>query len=772
MANNNLELALRITGDTKDGQRAIKELNRAIGESGKASEKALDPFTRSVSEATGGISSLQTALRPLNAAFVALGGVISVSFVADMVRGFANLSRELTALAQISNTTVEKFQGLAYAAQTVGISQEKLGDIFKDTQDKVGDFLNTGGGELLDFFEKVAPRVGVTAEQFRGLSGPEALQLYVSTLQKANVSQAEMTFFLEAIADDSARLLPLLRDNGAALEKLAAEARALGAVIGEDLVRDGVELDRSLQKLEARTKGLAIAVGTVLVPALNELAAGLLELATTDMGVFNRLFNGFFRGFDDPNKNPAEEIARIKKEIESFQTADWSSRSLFGNLAPEKALADLEQQLAFWVRKREKAAQPTDEEQEGQRKRLALETQLAAEVARLEKLRAVEAGKANAEILLDEKALAAKRTQEWRASITEQINGARELQTELRAAWQESIDGARQARKEAAAFFAQAKAAQGGRQQQAQDRRDRDLSPQEREDNSYGSARDLIDRAQTQSVFAQNAAIDGRAEVAKGYAQEALALAERAAEYVNGISNNEDAARFLERIGEAEKAALNAQGKIRETEGEAQAQLAQDIQKEIAANEARLQTLRAELEKPATLKADITQAEQQIGVLKQQLDALKDKTITVTVNTVSSAPADASGMTPEQLIDAIPGRAYGGPLPGRAYGDRSDNMIYRGTPGEWVIQRPAVRYWGSSFLRAINEMRMPRFAYGGELGADQRAALADHDGASGKTPIVLQWPDGTRSPMSAPNNVADEVVRLFRTAALQRGRRK
>jgi hypothetical protein len=251
-----------------------------------------------------------------------------------------------------------------------------------------------------------------------------------------------------------------------------------------------------------------------------------------------------------------------------------------------------------------------------------------------------------------------------------------------------------------------------------------------------------------------------------------LDLAGEAAQYVNGIGDNSSAAKFLERIGEIEKAALNAQGKIREREGDAQEQQAQSIQQEIAANEARLQALRAELEKPATLKADITQAEAQITALKQQLDELKDKTVTITVNTVSTAPADTSGMTREELIESIPGRAYGGPLPGRAFSDRSDNVIYRGTPGEWVIQRPAVRYWGANFLQAINEMRMPRFAYGGELGADQRQALADYEGAGSKTPIVLQWPDGSRSPMAASADVADQVVRLFRTAALQRGRRR
>ena len=33
-----------------------------------------------------------------------------------------------------------------------------------------------------DFFENIAPKVGVTAEMFRNLSGPEALQLYYNSI--------------------------------------------------------------------------------------------------------------------------------------------------------------------------------------------------------------------------------------------------------------------------------------------------------------------------------------------------------------------------------------------------------------------------------------------------------------------------------------------------------------------------------------------------------------------------------------------------------------
>ena len=89
----------------------------------------------------------------------------------------AEAARELSNLARIGNTTIAEFQRLASATSTVGIESEKLSDILKDTNDRVGDFLQTGAGPMADFFENIAPKVGVTANQFATLSGPQSLQL-------------------------------------------------------------------------------------------------------------------------------------------------------------------------------------------------------------------------------------------------------------------------------------------------------------------------------------------------------------------------------------------------------------------------------------------------------------------------------------------------------------------------------------------------------------------------------------------------------------------
>ena len=101
---------------------------------------------------------------------VVAGATAATTAIAAMTVEQVKLANELTKTAQVANTSVTAIQKYTFAAKAAGIEQDKLADIFKDTQDKVGDFLSTGGGELQDFFKNVAPQANLTADALRRLS--------------------------------------------------------------------------------------------------------------------------------------------------------------------------------------------------------------------------------------------------------------------------------------------------------------------------------------------------------------------------------------------------------------------------------------------------------------------------------------------------------------------------------------------------------------------------------------------------------------------------
>ncbi|WP_444934968.1 hypothetical protein [Microbulbifer sp. JTAC008] len=206
----------------------------------------------------------------------------SAGALAVMTSRVIEQSAEIENLSAVANTSTLEFQRMSYAAQRYGVEQDKVADILKDTSDKVGDFLQTGAGPMADFFENIAPQVGVTAEEFRHLSGRDALGLYVSSLEKANLSQSEMTFYMEAIASDATLLLPLLRNNGKELGRLGDEAEDVGAVLSDlDLQQLG-EVREDLDKLKGALDGFEKEVVKGALPAIKDFTELIADPKTRD----------------------------------------------------------------------------------------------------------------------------------------------------------------------------------------------------------------------------------------------------------------------------------------------------------------------------------------------------------------------------------------------------------------------------------------------------------------------------------------------------------
>ncbi|HFL2188689.1 TPA: phage tail tape measure C-terminal domain-containing protein [Pseudomonas putida] len=206
---------------------------------------------------------------------VGAGIATAVTAFTTMMVSAVNSASEISNLAAVANVSVTDFQKMAVGAKTVGIEQDKLADILKDVNDKVGDFLNTGGGGMADFFEQIAPKVGVTAEQFRNLSGSQALGLYVSSLEKAKVSQSEMTFYLEAIASDATALLPLLRNNSQGFKEYGEAAEAAGAVMDETTILAAKQFSNELTVLGTYLGAVKTTLAAEFMPVLAQLSKDL-----------------------------------------------------------------------------------------------------------------------------------------------------------------------------------------------------------------------------------------------------------------------------------------------------------------------------------------------------------------------------------------------------------------------------------------------------------------------------------------------------------------
>ncbi|MFV8194440.1 phage tail protein [Acinetobacter soli] len=210
---------------------------------------------------------------------IARGVADGVSALPDIVTKVGETAKQIENQARLANATTTEFQEWAFASKSVSVEQDKLSDIMKDVNDKFGDFMQTGGGEMKDFFEKIAPKVGVTAKEFQSLSGPQILGKYYDTLKKANVSQAEMTFYMEAIANDAMLLAPLLDNNGEKLKEYAKQAHDLGVIMDQDAIAKTKEFNNSLETIQATMQGVFTRMAAQAAPFLTKLANDFLDFA-------------------------------------------------------------------------------------------------------------------------------------------------------------------------------------------------------------------------------------------------------------------------------------------------------------------------------------------------------------------------------------------------------------------------------------------------------------------------------------------------------------
>ncbi|MGZ2119496.1 putative soluble lytic transglycosylase fused to an ABC-type amino acid-binding protein [Acinetobacter baumannii] len=230
-----------------------------------------EPLSRAERQARTSSQGIANSLNIAALAVSALSGAVAGLSVAQLVNfsdQVIQTGNDIQKFSKLANASVREFQYYAKGAETAGISLESFADKMKDMQDRIGDFQQTGGGPLADFFTNIAPKVGVTIQQFQKLSGPEALQLFYNSLEKAGASTNDMKFYMEAIISDSSLLIPLLENGGEGFKKWGDAAEKAGAIMTDELVANLSEAKKQLMLMDLQWQGLENRLINNVVPAV------------------------------------------------------------------------------------------------------------------------------------------------------------------------------------------------------------------------------------------------------------------------------------------------------------------------------------------------------------------------------------------------------------------------------------------------------------------------------------------------------------------------
>jgi len=286
-----------ITGDAKGGVRAVKlteaELKNLSNTQKKGqavqkkSRKEVEKTSRSMKEYAGKLGLVTTAAAALT---TVIGGIGISSMVNDTVA----LTRETNVWANAVNVSTQELQASEYATQSLGLSQGKIADIYKDTAEKIADAYLNGGGEAVEVLE----HLNLTAADLVNMS-PDKQLLAIAGGLGAIDSNASQIQILESLASDASLLIPLLKNDAQQFKQLKQEAIASGVAMSAMDVSQIALLDESLRKASAESTGFTNQITVALAPALIEVVDGvggvtrsLTELVTMDTSGFDTTING------------------------------------------------------------------------------------------------------------------------------------------------------------------------------------------------------------------------------------------------------------------------------------------------------------------------------------------------------------------------------------------------------------------------------------------------------------------------------------------------
>lgn len=336
--------------------RAAMNVLKSYAADAKQAEDATFGFGRSFNDTADLLSEKSVAIvQGFNVVQGAVLGLTGTAVgLAASVSALAQQGRELEQMALKAGVSVERMQELAYATEQYNVTGDQLSDMLKDVQDKLGDFSATGGGEFKDWMDNIAPKVGLTVSKLQQMAGPEALIAVQNAMDATNVSASEQVFYLEAIANDVSVLQPLLRNNGAELQRLTTHYRNLNVALSETDISQLKELDQKLKDIGLRLQS-SFAQGVLGASEQIDWLTEKLGYAVSYWGTLLDSWADNPRTIDGMSRrlgNLREELGDLDEQIKEVSSTQkqfggvsvWDA--LLGDTAGKSALPELQQRRA------------------------------------------------------------------------------------------------------------------------------------------------------------------------------------------------------------------------------------------------------------------------------------------------------------------------------------------------------------------------------------------------------------------------------------------
>lgn len=223
-----------------------------------------------------GLGGLTDAAKGINGVLANLGVAVSVAGLTAMVKSAIDTGDALDEMSQRVGVSVETLSVWKPAAEQSGVS----GESFEKGLRK----LSTTMLEAATGSEDAARNFAAVGVEFKNQDGTlratDQVLLDLAERFKAMPDGAEKTALaVQLFGKSGAELIPFLNQGRDGINELAAEMQALGVQMSSETAAQAGNFNDALDKLHLATKSIGNQIIASLLPALNDMAGGMVESA-------------------------------------------------------------------------------------------------------------------------------------------------------------------------------------------------------------------------------------------------------------------------------------------------------------------------------------------------------------------------------------------------------------------------------------------------------------------------------------------------------------
>jgi hypothetical protein len=652
-------------------------------------------------------NTLEKNVTSVNGAFGRFLPLLGAATVTGFGKNIIDTADNMRDLSLQTHLSVERIAAWDLATKQSGTSIEELALA-----------MHRGSRFIVEHSDKLR-ELGITAK-----TSEELIFQVAELLETLEEDDPRRDTIISVLGKGAVGLIPLLSLGGDELRRMASEGAEAAKAIAA-LAPEADEFNDSLEQLKQNATFVGAKTFLPLIKHVNEFA----KESANASGVTETLFANL-------------------KYVAGTATGIGVIASLFGDTADNadkaaKATAD-------------NAAQTKKLESQLRTLNLQLGTQ-QANLAKNQKSQVVDAYKQNIE------------------SIKKQIDGFKDLQKAMVEAFQNAGEAAKDALQKADDFLQRA----AGVRQTAQDRISdidlKDAAPDEADAIRNAQILEALDKAKSARIQADYQRLLGNTEAADKQLDIAEVQAQRADDISSKLNDEYLTRQQIVEAAEEQARIDESRAAIQQGIAAQEKERQESLNQQMADNDARITDYTDKLDQLNAKVQELTNAETKIQVTADQeaidktlADIEKVKAALASIPKSVTTNVQVAGTQVSNGNAEISQYAYGGILGGHSPHDRADNLLFWGTAGEGVVNRPAMRYYGKSMLDAINSLSLPKYANGGVLGDLSLPSVPAGSELAGDTVNITLPGMGTyqvKATKATSRNMQDDI----RRAALMHG---